>query len=508
MRKQRAAIVILGSALALGACAGKGEDPKPKPPIIPKTAWKKPPNPLVPILVACERAVERSRIHRRRIAFSRWLKRVRRIAARCGVESKTLKAELSKLRRDRRVLRLMAGGDAPAFDEVASTGGELARRRHRRRSRSRSRFVHPVQRFVERDMAFFVSRGVEQYRTHEALLKKIADRHSVDLHYLMAIWGIETAYGTSAGSFDVVRSLATLGNGHRARRNRLFFTKELIAALILIDKEIAPKEWVGSYAGASGSPQFMPSDVIRFSASYDGKVHADIWDPEKPADALTSIAWFLREKARWNPEYDRTLIEVRLPEGFDFDQTNRFNDLRPALDYARMGLKDAENHPVIHRWQESAVYLPAGCSGPAFLVNTNFKSLLVYNVSYPYALKVSLLAEALRQELAGKTFKLAGSWPRRGGTLSRRQIKRLQKRLNRLGYRGRDRERLKADGFMGSSTRVALRKFQKRIRACPDGFANRYVYSRLMRKGRPTKPRRKSRRRTRRISSMTGILHR
>lgn len=505
MKNQRAAIVILGSALALGACAGKGTDPKPKPPIIPKTAWKKPPNPLVSVLEGCERAVERSRIHRRRIDFSRWVKRVRRIAASCGVERKTLQAELSKVRRDRRVLRLMAGDGAPAVDEVASTGGELARRRYRRRSQSR--FVHPVQRFVERDMAFFVRRGVEQYKTHEALLKKIADRHNVDLHYLMAIWGVETAYGTSAGNFDVIRSLATLGNGHRAERNRLFFTKELIAALILIDKEIAPKEWVGSYAGASGSPQFMPSDVIRFSASYDGKVHADIWDPEKPADALTSIAWFLREKARWNPEHDRTLIEVRLPKGFDFDKTNRFNDMRPALDYARMGLKDAENHPVIHRWLETTIYLPAGCSGPAFLVNANFKSLLVYNVSYPYALKVSLLAEALRQEISGKAFKLAGAWPRRGATLSRRQVRRLQKRLNRLGYRGRDRSRLKADGFMGSNTRVAIRKFQKRIRTCPDGIANRYVYSRLMRSGGQPKPRRRTPR-NRRISTMTGIFYR
>ena len=507
MKDTRAAIVILGSALALSACAGtgKGTDPKPKPPIIPKTAWKKPPNPLVPVLKGCERAVERSRIHRRRMAFSRWLKRVRRIAATCGVESKTLKAEFRKLRRDRRVLRLMAGDEPPAVDEVASTGVELAARRYRHRHRRR--YVHPVQRFIERDMGFFLRRGVEQYRTHEALLKKIADRHAVDLHYLLAIWGIETAYGTSAGSFGVIRSLATLGNGHRVRKTRLFFTKELIAALLLIDKEIVPKQWVGSYAGASGSPQFMPSDVIRYSASFDGNVHADIWDPEKPADALTSIAWFLREKANWNPEHDRTLIEVVLPQGFDFNTANRFREMRPALDYARDGLKDAEKHPVIHRWLESTVYLPAGCRGPAFLVNRNFKSLLVYNVSYSYALKVSLLAEALRQEIAGNTFKLAGKWPRRSGTLSKRQVKRLQRRLIRLGYRGRDGVRLKSDGYMGSNTRFALRRFQKRVRACPDGFANRSIYYRLMRAGKKRKPRRRIRR-TRRISTMTGISYR
>jgi membrane-bound lytic murein transglycosylase B len=228
-----------------------------------------------------------------------------------------------------------------------------------------------MKRYIQRDMPYFVRKGVEQYKANEALLKKIANRHEVDLHYLLAIWGIETAYGASAGNFGVIRSLATLGHGHRLDRIRLYFTKELVAALILVDKEIVPKDWKGSYAGASGSPQFMPSDVIRFSASFDGKVHADIWTADKPADALVSIAWFLRQKAKWNPSHDRTMIEVVLPTGFDFDTANQFKDLRPALDYARKGLKDAERKAVIHRWLEATVYLPAGCRGPAFLVNKN-----------------------------------------------------------------------------------------------------------------------------------------
>lgn len=471
--------ITFGLAFLLAACAGT--NPKPKPPIIPKTAWKKPDNPLVPILERCERQVERSRINKRGLAFDDWLKKVGAIAGRCGVDRKTLKIELAKLKRDRRVLRLMAEDRDPAVEQIASTGGELAARRHRRRSRRR--YIHPMKRYIERDMPYFVRKGVAQYKANEALLKKIASRHEVDLHYLLAIWGVETAYGASAGKFSVIRSLATLGHGHRLDRNRLYFTRELVAALILVDKEIAPKDWKGSYAGASGSPQFMPSDVIRFSASFDGKVHADIWTADKPADALVSIAWFLREKAKWNPSHDRTMIEVVLPTGFDFDTANQFKDLRPALDYARKGLKDAGRKAVIHRWLESTVYLPAGCRGPAFLVNKNFKALLVYNVSYPYALKVSLLAEALRGEIDGKPFKLVGSWPGRDTTLSRGQVARLQKRLNKLGYRGRAGSSLMSDGYMGSNTRFALRRFQKRVRACPDGFANRRLFRRLMNAG-------------------------
>ena len=490
MTRPFAASISIGLALALGACAGT--PPKPKPRIIPNAVWKKPDNPLVPVLQECERRVERSKIHKQGLAFEPWVTKVGEIAQRCGVDRKTVKAQLATLKRDRRVLRLMAEDDAPATDQVASAGSELAARRRRRGYRRL--YGHPMQRFIERDMPYFVRKGVEKYKAHIALLKKIADRHSVDLHYLLAIWGIETAYGASAGKFDVIRSLATLGHGHRVGRIRLYFTKELIAALILIDKEVAPKEFVGSYAGASGSPQFMPSDVIRFSASFDGKVHADIWKVDSPADALTSIAYFLRQKAKWNPEHDRTLIEVRLPRGFDFDTANQFKDLRPSLDYARKGLRDADKKTVIQRWPETTVYLPAGCRGPAFLVNSNFRSLLAYNVSYPYALKVSILAEALRQEIDGKSFKLVGTWPGRGTTLTRREIARLQRRLNRLGYRGRKNSSLMADGFMGSNSRFALRRYQKRVRACPDGFPNRTLFQRLMQSG---PKRRKSRKRRR-----------
>ncbi len=492
MTQPFAATVSIGLVLMLGACAGTA--PKPKPRIIPKIAWKKPDNPLVPMLVDCERQVERSKIHKRNLGFEDWISKVSQIAARCGVDKKTVKTQLAKLKRDHRVLRLMADDGRMAVDQIAAGGDRLAARRYRRRSRPIS---HPMQRFIEREIPYFVRKGLEKHKRHGALLKKIAERHSVDLHYLLAIWGIETAYGASAGKFDVIRSLATLGHGHRTDRIRLFFTKELVAALILVDKEVAPKAFIGSYAGASGSPQFMPSDVIRFSASFDGKVHADIWKADQPADALTSIAYFLREKANWNPEHDRTLIEVRLPDGFDFDTANQFKDLRPALDYARNGLRDTGRKPVIQRWPETTVYLPAGCRGPAFLVNRNFKSLLAYNVSYPYALKVSLLAEALRQEIDGKPFKLAGTWPKPGTSLSRGEIARLQKRLQRLGYRGREGSSLMADGYVGSNTRFALRRFQKRVRAFPDGFANRTLYRRLMRTG----PRRRTTRQRRRGSN-------
>jgi membrane-bound lytic murein transglycosylase B len=233
-----------------------------------------------------------------------------------------------------------------------------------------------------------IDNGRRAYADNRALLQSLEGRFRVPGRFMVAIWGMETNYGTNTGGFGVIEALATLAwEGRRAS----FFRNELMAALRILDAgHVTPERMRGSWAGAMGHPQFMPSSFERLAVDADGDGRKDIWDDK--ADALGSIANYLarsgwREDERWGRE-------VYLPSGFDPSQATRDN-VRPLREWARLGVTFADGTPVPSLDMTGAVLVPGASSGStqAFLVYPNFNVIRRYNPSNFYALAVGLLSD-------------------------------------------------------------------------------------------------------------------
>jgi membrane-bound lytic murein transglycosylase B len=223
------------------------------------------------------------------------------------------------------------------------------------------------------------------------LLDAIATRYNVAPTLPVAIWGLETNYGTNTGGFGVIEALATLAFEGRRRE---FFRRELIAALKILNAgHVQPGRMQGSWAGAMGQPQFMPTSFERFAVDFDGDGHANIWDSR--ADALASIANYLARNGagwRWGEPW---LREAVLPPGFDTELTGR-EKTRPMQEWLNLGVRtlDGGAPPAL----EAALLLPDLPNGPsrqAYFVFANFNAIRRYNPSNFYALAVGLLAEAV-----------------------------------------------------------------------------------------------------------------
>jgi membrane-bound lytic murein transglycosylase B len=233
-----------------------------------------------------------------------------------------------------------------------------------------------------------IDNGRRAYADNRALLQSLEGRFRVPGRFMVAIWGMETNYGTNTGGFGVIEALATLAwEGRRAS----FFRNELMAALRILDAgHVTPERMRGSWAGAMGHPQFMPSSFERLAVDADGDGRKDIWDGK--ADALGSIANYLarsgwREDERWGRE-------VYLPSGFDPSQATRDN-VRPLREWARLGITFADGTAVPSLDMTGAVLVPGASSGStqAFLVYSNFNVIRRYNPSNFYALAVGLLSD-------------------------------------------------------------------------------------------------------------------
>ena len=234
-----------------------------------------------------------------------------------------------------------------------------------------------------------IDTGRQLAATHAELLEAIETAYGVDRHILVAIWGVESAYGTEMGSRNVVRSLATLAMADARRAP--FWTRELIAALrMLQDGAVQPEKFVGSWAGAMGHTQFIPSTYNARAVDFDKDGRRDIW--ETVADALASSANYLRASGwvagrPWG-------FEVTLPPGFDFAWSAP-RRTRTLAEWQAAGVKAvaARGDPASELPLE--LILPAGARGPAFLVTGNFRVLLKYNQSTSYALAVGHLADRI-----------------------------------------------------------------------------------------------------------------
>ena len=290
-------------------------------------------------------------------------------------------------------------------------------------------------------------------RWREALAT-VEARHGVDPATVVAVWGVESDFGRAVGRKPVVRSLATLSC---EGRRQTFFRGELFAALrILADGHVAPDRFNGSWAGAFGQTQFMPSTFLAVAVDFDGDGRRDVVDTVP--DALASTANYLR-RAGWRSG-EPWGWEVRLPPGFDASLAGR-TKRRPLAEWAARGVRRVDGGPLESAGATGAVILPAGAGGPAFVVLRNFDAIYAYNAAESYALAIAHLADHLR---GGEPF--ATPWPTDDPGLSRAERRELQTLLLARGHAIGE-----PDGLIGTMTRRAIRDEQARLGHAEDGRA-------------------------------------
>jgi len=306
-----------------------------------------------------------------------------------------------------------------------------------------------------------VTRGQDKLQQVRTQADDAAARYGVPPATLVAIWGIESNYGDNYGSTPTIDALATLGfDGRREAWAR----GQLMAALkILQNGDIARGQMIGSWAGAMGQTQFLPSAFLSYAVDADGDGRRDIWG--SLADVMASTANFLA-RSGWQAN-QRWGAEVRLPPGFDLSRADAQMRL-PTATWAADGVRTVDGTPLPD-FADGAVLLPAGARGPAFLVGPNFRTILRYNNSINYALAVSLLS----QRIAGGPAVLT-PWPRDLPTLARSQLLEMQTALNARGF-----DAGTADGLLGPATRDALRRFQRSIGVPADGYPTVELWQRL-----------------------------
>lgn len=295
------------------------------------------------------------------------------------------------------------------------------------------------------------------------VLAAIEQKWSVPSAIVLAIWGIESSFGVAPGTRSIIRSLATLAVGESNRPQ--FWRKELLAALTIVERgDISLEQMTGSWAGAMGHTQFMPTSFLRHAVDFDGDGRRNIWT--STPDALASTSNFLHDQG-WQANVPWGL-EVILPARFDYAASPP-DTVRTRGDWQDLGLTT----PAGRTWPETAtglsLVLPAGAKGPAFLVSRNFKAILKYNNSTRYALAVGHLAD----RIAGGP-PIAAPWPTDDPPLSRDGVREVQKHLMAIGW-----EIGEADGRSGTSTKSAIREFQRQGGMAADGYPSRTLLERL-----------------------------
>lgn len=279
-----------------------------------------------------------------------------------------------------------------------------------------------------------------------------AARYGVPPGVVVAIWGIESNYGANYGSVPTIDALATLGfEGRREDWAR----RQLLAALTILQSgDIARAQMIGSWAGAMGQTQFLPSTFLAYAVDADGDGRRDIWG--SMADVVASTAHFLAREG-WQAGQPWG-IEVQLPPGFDHGRADP-DQRQPGAQWAAEGVRSMDGAPLPD-FADGAILLPAGARGPAFLVGPNFRTLLRYNNSTSYALAVGLLAQRLADGPG-----VQAPWPRDLPALTRSQLLALQTALNERGFASGT-----PDGLMGPATREGIRRYQRSVGLPADGY--------------------------------------
>ncbi len=288
-------------------------------------------------------------------------------------------------------------------------------------------------------------------------LRAVEKKFGVPAPILVSIWGVESSFGEAQDHWDVFRSLATLAQAHFQEP---FFHDELLSAFKMLQSSNIPRrQFLGSYAGAMGQAQFMPSSFLKYAVDFDGDGRADIWT-DVP-DVLASIANYL-QKSGWQSGLPWG-FEVIVPPGFDY-QTSRGS----FPDWAKRGFKRADGSEIPING-DAILFLPSGAGGPAFLVTQNFVVLKTYNNSDAYALSVAHLADRLYG-----LGPIRAAWPANDFQPSRTERIALQRKLASLGYKVTD-----FDGHIDFDLRDDIRAMQRKFGMIPDGYTSRTLLDRL-----------------------------
>lgn len=315
--------------------------------------------------------------------------------------------------------------------------------------------------FNKRATDWRVNEGRRLLQKHRVLLDKLAQEYGVPPQYILSFWGLETNYGSYKGKMSVLDSLATLAC---EPRRSSYFTTELMQALKLKEKYNFDKgTMVGSWAGAMGHTQFMPSAYAKYAIDGDGDGKADLWN--STADALTSAANFLQHLG-WqrNQRWGR---EVLLPAHFSYDHLGAKQAL-PLSAWAKQAVVQTNGQPLPAVDINAALYLPAGHTGPAFLGYENFNVIMRWNRSEFYAITVGHLADRIN---GGEPLKVS---PPEQPRLSREQVKLLQAKLNEAGF-----DVGKPDGVLGRNSAAGIQAFQRSQNMVADGFPSPEVFTAL-----------------------------
>lgn len=296
-----------------------------------------------------------------------------------------------------------------------------------------------------------IEKGREKYAEHRSFLNELTKKYGIPGHYLIAFWGLETNYGGYKGKMSTLDSLATLACD--ARRSE-FFSKELFLALKLMDSEGLKREsMLGSWAGAMGHTQFMPTTYTNYAIDGDGNGQIDLWNSEQ--DALASAANFLW-KLGWKPGL-RWGREVKLPADFDYKLAN--NSVKTISQWKELGILQGNGSALPNSDIESRLRVPAGHQGPAFLSYANFRIIMRWNNSEFYAIAVGQLANQIAG--GGGLHATLPDLP----SYSLADMAKLQRKLNELGI-----DVGGADGIMGPATREGIRQYQAANGLVADGF--------------------------------------
>ena len=359
---------------------------------------------------------------------------IRQSAAQAGVSAETIQAALGSLEPN----------DAVSFTE------------------KQPEFTTPIWDYmaglVDEDR---VEEGRALMQKHAHWLHVAENRFGVDAPYIVAVWGVESDFGKGFGKRPVIQSLATLAC--QAPRRADYFRKELMAALKIVDNgDVALEEFYGSWAGAFGHTQFMPTTFLSKAVDLDGDGKKNV--VSDPADAFGSTANYLAKNG-----FEHHLpwgFEVKLPQNYagPAGRTNR----QPMSAWASRGITKLDGSPL-GAGPRAALLLPAGRDGPAFLVTKNFDAVFSYNAAESYALAICVLADRLRG-LPG----IQTPWPTDDPGLSREERKELQTLLIRNGYQLGE-----PDGVIGTKTKEAIADVQQRLGMTPDGRAGLKVLKAL-----------------------------
>ncbi len=327
---------------------------------------------------------------------------------------------------------------------------------------SQPEFTRPVWDYI--DGAVSVSR-IAQGRLlkaqHRPTLKAIRSAYAVDHEVLIAIWGLESNYGSNIGSHNVIRSLATLAYDGR---RQVFWRSQLLAALQILQAGDGPTQGlIGSWAGAMGQTQFMPTTFNQHAVDFDGDGRRDLWN--STPDALASAAHYLQASGWENGQ--PWGFEVSLPAGFDYALADP--EIRRSLsEWRALGVNPIRATKAKEQ-SLATLFLPAGHRGPAFLLLNNFRSILKYNNSTSYALAIGLLSDALDGNPG-----VQAAWPRGDRQLGRSERVELQERLAQNGF-----DPGPADGIIGANTRKAIRALQLQLNWPADGYPNEALLKQL-----------------------------